>query len=151
MSCCPIKCPCGTQTLDADCGVTLSVSASEYVARVCSQVTFTVVLTNNSEETLQNAVLVCPCHGALALVPNTVTVSGNSIENATPECIPLGEVGPNTSVTITYTCVVMQCQRYISTQACAKFCICCCLNKKSFIVKSEPHTLQVCCCCQGNN
>ena len=62
-----------------------------------------------------------------------------------------GEVGPNTSVTITYTCVVMQCQRYISTQACAKFCICCCLNKKSFIVKSEPHTLQVCCCCQGNN
>ena len=58
MSCCPIKCPCGTQTLDADCGVTLSVSASEYVARVCSQVTFTVVLTNNSEETLQNAVLV---------------------------------------------------------------------------------------------
>lgn len=132
-----------------DCGVNVVLTASNAVARVCDEVTYTVTITNNSNSTMTNAALNLPLCNALALMPGTVTVNGETVEVINLDLVPLGNIDPEETVTIVYTVTVMTCQRYIKHKAKVTFSCCQCFTRKTLCVLSNENLLQVCCCCSG--
>ena len=132
-----------------DCGVSVVLQASNAVSRVCDEVVYTVTITNNSNSVMTNAALNLPICNALALMPGTVTVNGESVEVENLDLIPLGNIEPEQTVTVVYTVTVMQCQRYIRHKAKVTFTCCQCFTKKVLCVLSNVNLLQVCCCCSG--
>ncbi len=147
-------CGCNTRNITClnpadDCGVNITISASNAVARVCDEVTYTVTITNNSNTVMTNAALNLPICNALALMPGTVTVNGEQVEVVDLDMVPLGNIDPQETVTIVYTVTVMTCQRYIKHVAKVVFACCQCFSRKNICVVSRPNLLQVCCCCSG--
>lgn len=132
-----------------DCGVSLVLTCSNAVARVCEEVTYTLTITNNSNSTMTNAALNLPICNALALMPGTVTVNGQTVEVLNLDLIPLGNIDPNETVTVVYNVTVMTCQRYIKHTAKVQFTCCQCFSKKTLCVLSNQNLLQICCCCPG--
>ena len=130
-----------------DCGVNIVLTASQAVARVCEEVTYTVTNTNNSNAVMTNAALNLPICNALALMPGTVTVNGEQVDVVNLDLVPLGNIEPEQTVTIVYTVTVMTCQRYIKHRAKVNFTCCQCFSRKALCVVSNPNLLQVCCCC----
>lgn len=130
-----------------DCGVNIVLTASQAVARVCEEVTYTVTITNNSNAVMTNAALNLPICNALALMPGTVTVNGEQVDVVNLDLVPLGNIEPEQTVTIVYTVTVMTCQRYIKHRAKVNFTCCQCFSRKALCVVSNPNLLQVCCCC----
>ena len=130
-----------------DCGVNIVLTASQAVARVCEEVTYTVNITNNSNAVMTNAALNLPICNALALMPGTVTVNGEQVDVVNLDLVPLGNIEPEQTVTIVYTVTVMTCQRYIKHRAKVNFTCCQCFSRKALCVVSNPNLLQVCCCC----
>ena len=134
-----------------DCGVNVVVSSDVAIARVCNEINYTVVITNNSNQVMKNATLTLPLDNALALMPNTVVVNGTTLEGAELKDIVIGDIEAGQSVTVTYQTMVMECQRYIKTKAKVTFTVCCCFAKRNLCVTSLTNYVQVCCCCGGNN
>lgn len=135
-----------------ECGVSVIVTSDVAITRVCNEVNYTVVVTNNSDQVLREVYLTLPIDDALALMPNTLVVNGTAIENVCEiNQVLLGDIEPGASVTITYQVTVMECQRYIKTQAKVYFTVCCCFNRRNLCVVSNTNCVQVCCCCSGNN
>lgn len=139
--------PCLTS--QDDCGVAVVLTSSNAVARVCDEVTYTVEITNNSNTTMTNAFLNLPICDALALMPGTVTVNGETVEVENLDQIPLGNIDPEATITVVYTVTVMTCQRYIKHKAKVVFTCCQCFTRKTLCVLSNVNLLQVCCCCPG--
>jgi hypothetical protein len=98
---------------------------------------------------MNNAVLTLPIDNALALMPKTISVNGESYDDTTLDLVPLGNIAPGNSVDVVYTCTVMTCQRYIKHAAKVKFSCCQCFSKKTLCVCSNVNVLQVCCCCNN--
>lgn len=134
-----------------DCGINVTLTASDYVARVCNTITYTVTVTNNSAETMTDAILTLPIANVLALLPNTITVNGAPYEDTTLNHVALGTINPNETVTVTYQTTIMACQRFIKHRAKVVFGCCQCFTKKMICVLSNENTVQVCCCCGNNN
>ncbi len=130
-----------------DCGVTVTSECETCVANLCSQVNFTVTITNNSDVTARNAILMVPLDGIFALLKNTVTVNGQTVEVEDLNQIPLGDLEVGATSTVTYTCVVMEAKRYVYTRAVCTFCVCCCCERKVINVASNLNLLQICPCC----
>ena len=147
--CCMVQ-PMSTTCID--CGLQVVSVPSTNIASVCSQVTYTVTVTNNGDATVKNAFLTVPVDCSLALLNNSVTVNGQTVEVENMDQIPLGDIEPGSTSTITYTLVVMEYKRCIYTRAVVTFCACCCFERKVISVSSAPNLLQVCscCCCQNN-
>lgn len=144
----PVTNPC------VECGVTVTSTCESSVASLCSEVNFTVTVTNNSDVTARNAILCVPLDGVFALLKNTVTVNGQAVEVEDLNQIPLGDIEVGATSTISYTCVVMEAKRYVYTRAICTFCVCCCCERKALTVASNTNLLQVCPCCacyQNNN
>lgn len=133
-----------------DCGVTVNLTASNTVARVCQEITYTVTITNNAVDVMSNACLVLPIDNALALMQGTITINGMTYTGDTLDLVPLGDINPGETVTVTYVVTVMQNQRYIKHKAKVKFCCCQCFTKRPICVLSNVNVLQVCPCCCGN-
>ena len=133
-----------------ECGVKVVVSANVPVARVCNEVNYQVTVTNNSDTVIKNAYLTLPIDKALALMPSTVCVNNTMVDVENLNKIPLGDIEPGGTSTITYTVTVMTCQRYIKTQARVYFQVCCCFETKYLCVPSNVNCVQVCCCCCNN-
>ena len=145
-TCCP-----SVVALNADeCGLDLSLSANAYVARVCQTITYTLTLTNNTGETLRNVLVNIPLVNSLTFIPGTLQVGGNTVSQDTLDCISVGDMEPTQVVTLTFNAVVMNSNRYIKTQACAKFICCCCCMKRTVCAKSNQNCVQVCQCCQSS-
>lgn len=136
-------------TSQDDCGVNVVLTASNAVARVCDEVTYTVTITNNSNSVMTNAALNLPLCNALALMPGTVTVNGEGVDVISLDLIPLGNIEPEETVTVVYNVTVMTCQRYIKHKAKVIFTCCQCFTRKNLCVLSNENLLQVCCCCPG--
>ena len=134
-----------------DCGVNVVVASSVAITRVCNDITYTVTVTNNSDQVMRNVVLTLPLNNALALIPNTVTVNGAALENPDLNNIVIGDLPVGETATITYQTTVMICQRYVKTTAKVRFLVCCCFAKRNLCVQSNTNCVQVCCCCQGTN
>ena len=134
-----------------DCGLTVTSTASTNIARVCSEVTYTVTVTNNSDVTVRNAILMVPLDCSLAILTNSVTVNGQVVEVENLDQIVNGDIEPGATYTITYVAVVMEYKRCIYTRAIVAFCACCCFERKIINVSSEPNLLQVCSCCFTQN
>ena len=134
-----------------DCGVNVVVASNVAITRVCNEITYTVTITNNSDQVMRNVVMTLPLNKALALMPNTVTVNGTTLENADLNNILIGDLPVGETATITYQTMVMECQRYIKTTAKVRFLVCCCFARKNLCVQSNVNCVQVCCCCQGTN
>ena len=94
-----------------DCGVNVNLTASNTVARVCQEVTYTVTITNNAVDVMSNACLVLPIDNALALMQGTITINGMTYTGDTLDYVPLGDINPGETVTVTYVVTVMQNQR----------------------------------------
>lgn len=151
-------CGCNNQVTclpsSQDCGVNVTLTSSNTVARVCQEVTYTVTITNNAIDTMWNTCLTLPIDNALALMQGTVTINGVPYNCDTMDLVPLGDINPGETVTVTYVVTVMQNQRYIKHKAKVRFCCCQCFNKKPLCVLSNCNVLQVCPCCGcgcGNN
>lgn len=134
-----------------ECGVRVTISSDLAVCRVCNTINYTVTVTNNSDQVMKNTVLTLPIDNALALMPNTVTVNGNTVDVTTLDQVDLGDINVGETCTITYQTTVMTCQRYIKAKAKVNFLVCCCFMKKNLCVTSNTNCVQVCCCCGGNN
>ena len=99
-----------------DCGLQVVAVPSTNIASVCSQVTYTVTVTNNGDITVRNAFLTVPVDCTLALLNNSVTVNGQTVEVENMDQIPLGDIEPGATSTVTYTVVVMEYKRCIYTR-----------------------------------
>ena len=136
-----------------DCGVNVVVTTNNAIVRVCDTITYTITVTNNSDQVMRNTVVTLPIINALALQPGTVTLNGETV--TLPECtyhVVIGDLPVGETATITYDVVVMECQRYLKTKAKVNFLVCCCFARRNLCVTSAPNCVQVCrgCCC-GNN
>ena len=135
-----------------ECGVRVIVSSDVAITRVCNEIAYTVTITNNSDQVMKNVVLTLPIDNALALIPNTVTVNGETVEVNCLDRVNIGDIPVGETATVTYRTTVMICQRYIKAQAKVNFLVCCCFMKKNLCVTSNTNCVQVCCCCGcGNN
>ncbi len=133
-----------------DCGLSVLSECETCVACLCSRVTFTVTITNNSDITARNAILNVPLDGVFALLKESVTVNGGSVEVEDLNQIPLGDIEPGNTTTVSYTVVVMEAKRYVYTRAIVTFCVCCCMERKTINVASNLNLLQICPCCCCN-
>ncbi len=134
-----------------ECGVRVVVSSDVAVARVCNEINYTVTITNNSDQVMRNTVLTLPIDNALALMPNTVVVNGETVCVNSLDQVRIGDIEVGETVTITYQTTIMVCQRYIRAQAKVNFLVCCCFMKRRLCVTSNTNCVQVCCCCNCNN
>lgn len=135
-----------------NCGLLVSLQSDVEVACLCSQCTFTCTVTNESDVVARNATLILPLDGTFALLKNTVVVNGQSVAVENLDQVPLGDLEPGGTATVTYTVVVMENKRYVYSRAVVTTCICCCFESKVVNVASNLHLLQVCPCCScGSN
>ena len=135
----------------ANCGLSVNLQSDVEVACLCSRVTFTVTVTNNSDITARNVILTLPLDGVFALLRNTVIVNGQSVVVENLDQVPLGDLEPGATSTITYTVVVMENKRYVYSRAIVATCVCCCFENRAINVGSNLHLLQVCPCCSCSN
>lgn len=133
------------------CGLVVTSTSNVAVARLCSQVTYTVRVCNESDVTARNAILTVPLDGVFALLPNTVTVNGQVVQVENLSQIPLGDIEPSSCSEVTYQVVVMEAKRYVYTRALVTCCICCCLERKVINTYSNLNLLQVCPCCNNTS
>ncbi len=133
-----------------DCGVSVVSEASTNIATICSRVTYTVTVTNTTDMTIKNAILTVPLDGVLAIVSNSVTVNGQSVDVENLDQISLGDIEAGGSSVVTYTVVVMEYKRYVYTRAIITFCACCCFERRVINVVSNLNLLQVCQCCYSS-
>ena len=137
---------------DACCGLCVTSKCSTYCTKVCCSVTYTITVTNNSEQTVKDVFLHVPLDGEFCLNPDTVTVNGQAANVDCLDAIQIGDIASNSTATVVYTCTVMQYKRCIKTRALVTFTTCCCYERRDFGVYSNVNILQVCpCCCCCNN
>lgn len=142
--------PCCSQPTTVtcvNCGLNVDLQSDVEVANLCSRVTFTITVTNESDITARNVILTLPLDCSFALLRNTVVVNGQTVDVENLDQVPLGDLEAGGSATITYTVVVMENKRYIYSRAIATTCICCCFERKIINIASNLHLLQVCPCC----
>ncbi len=130
-----------------NCGLTVTLNSDVEVACLCSRVTFTSTVTNNSDITARNVILTLPLDESFALLRDTVIVNGQTVAVENLDQVPLGDLEPGATATITYTVVVMESKRYVYSRAVATTCICCCFENRIVNIGSNLHLLQVCPCC----
>lgn len=140
-------CQTVTTTSCTNCGLTVTLTSDVEVACLCSQVTCTVTVSNDSDVLVRNAILTLPLDGAFALLRNTVVVNGQSVAVENLDQVPLGDLEAGSTATVTYTVVVMENKRYVYSRAIITTCVCCCLERKVINVASNLHLIQVCPCC----
>lgn len=147
--------PCCSQPVTmscVNCGLLVDLQSNVEVACLCSRVTFTVTVTNESDVVARNAILTLPLDGSFALLRDTVIVNGQSVPVENLDQVPLGDLEPGGSATVTYTVVVMENKRYVYSRAIVTTCICCCFERRVVNIASNLHLLQVCpCCACGSN
>lgn len=134
-----------------DCGLSVVSETNTNIASVCSSVTYTVTVTNTTDVTVRNAILTVPLDCVLAIVSNSVTVNGQTVDVENLDQIPLGDIEAGGSAVVTYTVIVMEYKRYIYTRAVVTFCACCCFERKVVNVASNLNLLQICQCCSSLN
>ncbi len=143
---------CCVPTCTTTCGPTVVVTCSDCCTRLCSRVLYTVTITNTADCTINCASLHIRVPRAFCFNGNSVTVNGEVRENTTPDCISLGTIEPNATVTVTYQITVMEYRRYNRTQAVLTGLVCCCCESKRVCIPSNVSVLQVChCCCGGQS
>lgn len=148
LSCCCKPINCTVLTPAEECGVHIAMSSDTCVTRICGQVTYTVVVTNNSSLEMTDCCLKVPLDGVLCLMPNSVTVNNEAVTVDSLDLIPLGTIAANGGqAVVRYTVTVVEYKRCIITRAAVRFFTCCCFNKACYKVYSEPICVQVCNCC----
>ena len=129
------------------CGLNVQSTCSTYCTRVCSQVTYTVTITNNCPSVVRGVGLHIPLDCAFCLDPTSVTVNGENVDITCLDDIQVGDLQPAQVATITYTVTVMERKRYIKTKALVTFYTCNSCTRKDLGVYSNCNLLQVCPCC----
>lgn len=153
MNCCNQRCHRIRIIDDNCCGLCVTSKCSTCCTRICCSVTYTITVTNNSENTVKDAILHVPLDGVFCLDTASVTVNGQAVEVDCLDAIPLGDLAPNTTSTVVYSVTVMEYKRCIRTRALVTFHACCCYERRDYGVYSNTNIVQVCpcCCCCSNN
>lgn len=142
-----------TYVVQPDCmmsAVDMTLLPSQPCATACEFVTYTLTITNNCSEELQNPILNCDIGDSLCYTWGTLTVDGTikedvrCLRNLGLDNIPAGQ-----TVTITYQVRVMEPKRYIVTHCDLSYQISCCCQNKCLRTISNGAILQVCTCCCG--
>lgn len=129
------------------CGIVVEITTPTNCTRLCSQVTYTITVTNDCDMPLTCSALAIRIPYAECLVRDSFTLNGNPIENANPDCIDLGTLEAGATATITYTVTIMENQRFVKTAATFAGTSCCCCEMKRRVERSNCHVIQVCPCC----
>lgn len=140
---------CVSTCVPTTCGPTVTITCDGCCTRVCSEVTYTVTITNSANCTIECAALHICVPRSFCFHQGSITVNGETQPEATPECISLGTIDPGATVTVTYVITVMECKRYNRSQAVLTGVVCCCCENKKVCIPSNVSCLQVCCCCPG--
>ncbi len=131
------------------CGVDIVITPSTNVARVCTEVLYTVTITNNTQNVCRDCILRIETSDALFADPSTITINGTPITDGDLTALEIGTLGPCETIVVTYVATVMECRRYIKTRARLDCCVCCCFDLKPHAFESKCNVIQVCCCCPG--
>lgn len=130
-----------------DCGIDIDITSSTNVARLCSQVRYTVTITNNSKTEIRCAVLKLNIPETLFADPSTITINGTPIRDGCLSNLEIGTLAPCETIVISYVATVMECKRFVKTTATLCGVVCCCFTEKRVTFESNCNVVQVCCCC----
>lgn len=135
-----------------DCGIRIVVATDTCCTRVCSQVDYAVTVTNNCNMEARCCVLRINVPQTNCVDPASIRIDGAHCPNADLACLELGNLAHGQTVTILYTATIMECQRFVRTNATLQCHVCCCCSPKALAFASNVNVVQVCCCCScGNN
>ena len=131
------------------CGLLMTLQSDRCCCRVCEQVNYTLTIQYNCSSSITDCVVSLPIDNSLCLMRGSLMVNGNVVNS---QCggtnnICLGTINQNETVTITFTCTVMNLCRYIRMRATCNFCVCAFCMKQPMAVSSNMETIQVCGCC----